>query len=105
MDKDLIKIDVLKIKIKDLISRKIVEILVDKKLPFKQIQDMAVDITDTLNMVKTKDDIIKFVKELPNFYPYLTSIAQAMNVELSEIKQQQVIGRLESYIKNSPAKI
>ncbi|KKP59730.1 MAG: hypothetical protein UR54_C0024G0001, partial [Candidatus Roizmanbacteria bacterium GW2011_GWA2_34_18] len=46
MDKDSIKVDLLKIKIKDLISRKIVEILVDKKLPFKQIQDMAVDITD-----------------------------------------------------------
>lgn len=103
MDQNSIKVDLLKIKLKDLVSRKIVDILVKKELPFKEIQDMAVDLIDTLNFVKTKEDIIKFVKELPNFYPYLISVAQTMNAELNEIKQQQVIGKLESYFKSSTA--
>ena len=44
MDQNSIKVDLLKIKLKDLISRKIVDILVKKELPFKKIQEMAEEI-------------------------------------------------------------
>ena len=103
MDQNSIKLDLLKIKLKDLVSRKIVDMLVKKELPFKQIQEMAVDLTDTLNFIKTKEQLIILVNELANYYPYLKTEAQLMNVELNEIKEQQVIGKLESYFKNSSA--
>ena len=95
----------LKIKLKDLISRKIVDMLVNNELPFKEIQDMAVDLTETLNFVKTSEDLIRFIKELPNFYPYLTSVVQIMNVELNEVKEQQVKTKLEGYFKSSSHKL
>lgn len=100
MDQNSIKLDLLKIKVKDLISKKIVDIIVANELPYKKIQEMAVDVTDTLDFVRTNEDVIRFVKELPNFYPYLISVSQIMNVELNELKQKQVIGKLESYFKN-----
>ncbi len=100
MDQNSIKVDLLKIKLKDLISRKIVDILVKKELPFKKIQEMAVDLTDTLSYVKTKEQLIILVSELANYYPYLKTEVQIMNAELNELKEQQVIGKLESYFKN-----
>lgn len=103
MDQNSIKLDLLKIKLKDLVSRRIVDMLVTKELPFKQIQDMAIDLTDTLSFIKTKEQLIILISELANFYPYLKSEAQLMNAELNEIKQQQVIGKLKSYFKNSSA--
>ncbi|MCL4364657.1 hypothetical protein M1328_05490 [Patescibacteria group bacterium] len=90
----------MKIKLKDLVSRKIVDILVSNTLPYKEIQEMAVDLVDALNEVKTKEDLIKLIDALPTVYPYLKNEAFMMNQELSELKQQAVIGKLENYFKN-----
>lgn len=102
MDKDSIKLDLLKIKLRDLISRKIVDILTKKELPYKQIQEMAIDLVDSLKEIKTKEDFLKLINALPTVYPYLKTESQMLDAELGELKQQAVIGKLENYFKNFP---
>jgi len=102
MDQNSIKLDLLKIKIKDLVSRKIVDILVNNELPYKKIQEMSIDLVDSLKEVKTKEDLLKLINALPTVYPYLKNESFMLNAELNELKQQAVIGKLESYFKNLP---
>ncbi len=103
MDENFIKLDLLKIKLKDLVSRKIVDVLVKKELPYKAIQEMAVDLVDSLKEVKTKEDLLKLINALPTIYPYLKNESFMLNAELNELKQQAVIGKLENYFKSLPA--
>ncbi len=100
MDKDSIKLDLLKIKLKDLVSRKIVDILVKKELPYKEIEEMAIDLVDSLKEVKTKEDLLKLIDALPTVYPYLKNESFMLSAELNELKQQAVIGKLENYFKS-----
>lgn len=100
MDQNSIKLDLLKIKLKDLVSRKIVDMLVKKELPYKEIQNMAIDLVDSLKEVKTKEDLLKLINALPTVYPYLKNESQMLDAELNELKQQAVIGKLENYFKN-----
>jgi len=100
MDQDLIKIDLFKIKLKDLVSNKIVDMIAKKELPYKQIQEMAVDFVDALKEVKSKDDLLKLVSELANIYPYLKDEAVIMNKELEVFKEEVLINKLQSYFKN-----
>lgn len=100
MDQNSIKLDLLKIKLKDLVSRKIVDMLIKKELPFKQIQEMAIDLVDSLKEVKSKEDLLKLIDALPIVYPYLKNESFMLGAELNELKQQAVIGKLENYFKN-----
>lgn len=100
MDKDSIKVDLLKIKLKDIVSRKIVDMLAKKELPFKEIQEMAVDLLDSLKEVKTKEDFFKLTSAIPSIYPYLKTESQILDSELGELKQQAVMGKLENYFKS-----
>jgi len=61
---------------------------------------MAVDLTESIKGIKTKEELVMLVTELATVYPYLKNEQQLMMAELKEIREQAVIGRLESYIKN-----
>ena len=100
MDQDSIKVDLLKIKLKDIVSRKILDILTKKEMPYKQLQEMASDVVDSLKETKTKGDLVKLVSALGDVYPYLKSEQQLMMAELNEIREQAVIGKLENYFKS-----
>ncbi len=100
MEQNDIKLDILKIKLKDLISRKIVNTLIHKEMPYKQIQEMAVDMLETLDEIKTKEDFLKLINALPTVYPYLKNETIILEGELNDLKQQAVIGKLENYFKN-----
>ncbi|MFZ6034627.1 MAG: hypothetical protein ACOYUB_00550 [Patescibacteria group bacterium] len=90
----------LKKKLKTIVSEQITDILVSGEVPYKKIQEMAVDLLDTLDYVETKEQFALLVKQMAEFYPFLKNQATIMEAELKETQEQQVINKLESYFKS-----
>lgn len=91
---------VLKKRLKELVSTKITDLIVTGNIPYKQIQEMAVDLLDTLDFITTKEQLVLLASEMGNFYPFLKQESKMMTAELNEIKEKQVISKLEDYFKN-----
>lgn len=93
-------LDDLKKKLKSLVSDRITELIVSGEVPYKEIQEMAVDLLDTLDFVTTKEQLALLSKEIGEFYPYLKNESKIMSAEFNDMKEKQVISKLENYFKN-----
>lgn len=94
LDKKLI--DELKI----LFSKKIIEVLKEKKVPFQDLQNMASFVTEVLSGVANKDQFLEFLEEVLALYPYLNNEVKILKNEVQLGKEKQIINKLSEYIKN-----
>ena len=94
LDKKLIE------ELKTLFSKKIIETLKEKKIPFRDLQDMASSVIDVLSNVATKDQFLEFLEEALVLYPYLNNEVKILKNRVQVGKEEQVINKLSNYIKN-----
>jgi hypothetical protein len=93
-------VEELKLKLKELISKRIVDMIADKSLPYSQIRDTAVAITTSLPEVKTIEDFSVYLDEVLEEYPFLKNEVTLLRHEINRLKEVQVIDRLKSLISN-----
>lgn len=91
--------DNLKDQTKKILSEKILYLL-NNKAPYKEVQDMAVFITDGLAKIKTNNDYLIFLNALIAEYPIEENEKMKLQNILSTNKEEKVITKLEQYIKN-----
>jgi hypothetical protein len=85
-------------------SKKVVQILSEKKLPFAQVQRMAVLITDALPYIKYLSEYQGFLLEMQKRFPILEDEIRMLNQFLNVEQEKKVINRLEGYFKHLTTK-
>lgn len=93
---------VLKDKIKQLFGKKALEILRIKKEPYSSIREMAIFVTTELPNIKTQSELISFLDDVSNDFPFLMDEVSLLKKEANLVKEQIVINKLAHYIKNLP---
>lgn len=86
--------------LKTLFSKKIIEALKEKKIPFNDLQNMASSVSDVLSGVANKEQFLVFLEEVLVLYPYLNNEVKILKNEVQIGKEKQVINKLSEYIKN-----
>lgn len=93
-------LDSLKNRLKSLVSNRLTDLIVSQEVPYTTIKEVAVDLIEVLGLITTKEQLSAFVKEMADPYPFLKEQSKIMMAEMNEVKEAQVINKLESYFKN-----
>lgn len=81
-------------------SKKIVQLLSEKKLPFSVIQRIAVLVTDALPYIKYLSEYQGFLETMQHRFPILEGEVKMLSQYLSVQQEKKVINRLEGYFKH-----
>ena len=95
-----LSVEELKLKLKEILSNKIVEIIADKSLPYAKIREMAVYVTDSLPLVQNSQDLSLFLEDIVSEFDFLKHEIIVMKNEIGQTKEAQIMDKLRSYISN-----
>jgi len=81
-------------------SKKVIQLLSEKKLPFSQIQRIAVLVTDALPHIKYLSEYQGFLEVMQQKFPLLEDEVKMLHQYLNVEHEKKVISRLEGYFKH-----
>lgn len=82
-----------------LLTKKVMDLIIERKVSFDQIRELAQYVRTELPLLKTQKDYIDFVDGLEGDFPFLESELKILIAEEKVFEEQAVISKLQQYIK------